>query len=428
MSRWKLHTPEGVQDILQEECMVKREIEERIEGVFQSWGYYEVQTPTFEFYDVFAGESGIIKQETMFKFFDHQGRILVLRPDITTPIARMVATKLNDMLPPIRIYYIGNAFRYDDPYQGAKLREFTQAGIEMIGTNTPESDAEAIVITIQALLASGLEDFQIDIGQVEFFKGLMEQTGLDEEQIEKIRVLIDSKNSLAIEELIDSYDIDDKLKATILNLPSLFGGIEIIDRAEKEVVNERARKALENIREVYNILLDYGVEKYISIDLGMVQSLNYYTGIIFKGFTHGLGFPICSGGRYDGLINEFGKNMPAIGVAIGINRLMSALDWKGVGFNLSTVDTLINYKAKGRKKAFQIAHELRNQGLAVEIYPGECSEEDILTYARSKKLGGIITIYDEENIELYNLDTDKKVKTTVSSLLARAKSKTESGE
>lgn len=417
MSKWKLHTPEGVQDILQEECIIKREIEERITSIFQSYGYYEIQPPTFEFYDVFAGESGLIEQETMFKFFDHQGRILALRPDITTPIARIVATKYKDITPPLRLSYVGNAFRYDEPYQGARLREFTQAGIEMIGINTPEADAEIIAITINALLASGLKEFQIEIGQIEFFKGLMDQTGLAEDDIEKMRILIDSKDSLAIEELVKSYEMDSQLKNIILNLPSLFGGIEIIDNLEKETINTRALNALKNLRQVYNILLDYGLEQYISIDLGMVQSINYYTGIIFKGFTHGLGFPVCSGGRYDGLISEFGKSLPAMGVAIGINRLMSALERQKVEFRLWKVDSLINYYGTGRKKAFQIADELRSQGLIVEVYPGEYSPDSVVAYAKCKKIDGIITVYDEENIELYNLQTGEKVNTSVSALL-----------
>ncbi|MGE4282529.1 MAG: ATP phosphoribosyltransferase regulatory subunit [Clostridia bacterium] len=417
MLKWKLHTPEGVQDILKEECIIKREIEARITDIFQSYGYYEVQTPTFEFYDVFAGESGFIDQETMFKFFDHQGRIMVLRPDITTPIARIIATKYKEITPPIRLCYRGNAFRYDEPYQGAKQREFTQAGIELIGTNTPEADAEIIAITINALLASGLQEFQIDIGQVEFFKGLMDQAELTDTEVEKLRMLIDNKDELGIEELISGYEIDVELKDTILSLPSLFGGVEVIEKVKVRATNSKSLKALTNLQEVYNVLLDYGLEKYVSIDLGMVQSLNYYTGTIFKGFTHGLGFPVCSGGRYDGLINEFGKNLPAMGVAIGIDRLMSALERNKIEFRLWQVDSLVYYTDAGRKRAFLLADELRNQGLIIESYLGNSSYHDAVEYAKNKKIDGIIIVHDDENIELHNLKTFEKVKTTVSKLL-----------
>ncbi|WHH58906.1 ATP phosphoribosyltransferase regulatory subunit [Petroclostridium sp. X23] len=417
MLKWKLHTPEGVQDLLQEECIIKREIEEKVTGVFQSYGYYEIQPPTFEFYDVFAGESGLIEQETMFKFFDNQGRIQVLRPDITTPIARIIATKYKDIVPPVRLYYVGNAYRYDEPYQGAKQREFTQAGMELIGTNTPEADAEVIAITIKALIAAGLQEFQIEIGQIEFFKGLMEQAKLPDEEIEKIRMLIDSKDSLAIEELVNGYNIDTKLKDIILSFPSLFGGVEVIDQVIKNTTNTKAVKALSNLRQVYDILLDYGLEKYVSIDLGMVQSINYYTGTIFKGFTHGLGFPVCSGGRYDRLISEFGKDLPAMGVAIGINRLMSALERQKVEFKVWHVDSLIYYTDAGRKRAFQLADELRSQGLIIESCLGNNSYNDVIEYAKRKKIDGIITVHDDENIELHNLNTFEKIKTTVSKLL-----------
>lgn len=418
MTKWKLHTPEGVQDILQQECIIKRELEQKISGVFQSYGYYEMQPPTFEFYDVFAGESGLIEQETMFKFFDHQGRILVLRPDITTPIARIVATKHQDAVLPLRLCYIGNAFRYDEPYQGAKLREFTQAGLELIGTNTPEADAETIAVTINALLACGLRDFQIEIGQVAFFKGLMEQTGLTDDIIEKMRILIDKKDSLGIEELVQEYDIDQSLKDTILSLPSLFGGIEVIERAKQAVSNCTAMDALVNLQNVYDILLDYGLEKYISIDLGMVQSINYYTGIIFKGFTHGLGFPVCAGGRYDNLISEFGKNLPATGVAVGVNRLMSALDRQQVKFKCWGVDSLIHYDKNSRKLAFQIADALRNQGLVIETTLDTVEDEEtVVKYAKDKKVDGIIKVGADEKVELHNLVTGEKVETTVGQLV-----------
>lgn len=417
MFKWKLHTPEGVQDILPEECIVKREVENKIMSIFQSYGYYEIQSPTFEFYDVFAGKSGLIEQETMFKFFDHQGRILVLRPDITTPIARITATELNTSTLPLRLCYTGNAFRYAEPYQGGKLREFTQSGVELIGINTPEADAEVIVLTIHALLAAGLKDFQIDIGQVEFFKGLMEQIALEDEKIEKLRMAIDRKDTPAIEELLKETDIDPQLKEVIISLPSLFGDIKVIENVEKVSINKRTAEALKNLREIYNILLDYGVEKYIAIDLGMVQSINYYTGLIFKGFTQGLGFPICSGGRYDSLIAEFGKNLPAIGVAIGINRVISALDKKNVEFKTWNVDTLISYDSSGRKQAFQIADALRCQGLIVEMNVKGNDTDELIDYAKAKNIGGIINILDEENIQLHNLETDEKVNTTISKLL-----------
>ena len=167
MSKWKIYTPDGVQDILCDDCYQKRELEHKLRMLFRSCGFKEIEPPAIEFYDVFASESGGIMQENMFKFFDQQGRILVLRPDITVPVARIAATKFKDAVYPLRFSYIGNVYRYND-YGGGKQNEFTQAGVEIFGVNTPESDAEVISIAIQALKTSRLESFQIDIGQVDF--------------------------------------------------------------------------------------------------------------------------------------------------------------------------------------------------------------------------------------------------------------------
>jgi capsular exopolysaccharide synthesis family protein len=173
LTKWKIYTPEGVQDILANECFFKRNLEDKIRKVFRSSGFYEVETPIVEFYDAFLAEDGITAQETMFKFFDQQGRILVLRPEITIPIARLAATKFKDVSHPLRFSYIGNTFNYKE-LGGGKQKEFTQAGVELLGINSPEADAEIIATAIKAVKVSGLENFQIDIGQVDFFKGLME--------------------------------------------------------------------------------------------------------------------------------------------------------------------------------------------------------------------------------------------------------------
>ena len=299
----------------------------------------------------FVGNEGSIAQEEMIKFFDRKGRILVLRPDITTPIARIAATKYKEDVMPLRFYYVGNAYRHDhdEPYQGTRQREFTQAGVELIGADTPEADAEVIALTVKSLLAIGLKKFQIEIGQVEFFKGIVEQINLSKEDTEKLGELIDSKASIGIEELVAGYSINAELKNIIKGFPLLFGGIEVLNNINRECLNQRSISALKNLEEVYSILNDYGIEKYISIDLGMVQSMDYYTGIIFKGFTDGMGFPVCGGGRYDKLINDFGVDIPATGVALGVDRLMSVLEREGIGFDVWKPDSLIAYTQEGRK-------------------------------------------------------------------------------
>lgn len=416
MAKWKIYTPEGVQDILFEDCYVKRNIEQKLRKLFSSHGYLEVETPNLEFYDVFSDESDIAPQETMFKFFDQRGRILVLRPDITVPIARIAATKYKNSQYPIRFSYIGNAYKYNE-LGGGKQKEFTQAGVEIIGAGSAEADAEIIATAITSVKALGIENFQLDIGQVEFFKGLMEEAELSEIDIEQIRVLIDKKDYLGIEEIIKSHNISTELQHTILSLPGLFGSKDIIDKAEKLTSSKRSKDALDNLRKVYEILEDYSLDKYVSIDLGMVRSLNYYTGIIFRGFTYGVGFPILSGGRYDNLVGSFGMKSPATGFSLGINLIMMALDRQKIDCGTPSIDSLICYTEEGRKTAFDISDELRKQGLNVEIDIIKDGLENAKKYAQNKGIGGIIYIIDKNTIEVINLADGKVNRTSIDELI-----------
>lgn len=416
MAKWRIYTPEGVQDILASECYHKKNLEDKIRKVFRSYGYSEIETPMVEFYDVFSSEDEIASQETMFKFFDKEGRILVLRPDITIPIARVAATKFKDANYPLKFSYIGDTFKYNES-GGGKQKEFTQAGMEIIGVNSPEADAEIIAAAIDSVKASGLENFQIDIGQVEFFKGLMDEADLSDEEIEQMRVLIDRKDFVAIEELVEKHNIKNHLKELIFSLPKLFGSIDIIEEVEKYSINQRCINALENLRKIIEILEDYGLSKYVSIDLGMVQSLNYYTGIIFRGFTYGVGFPILSGGRYDGLVEKFGKEAPATGFSLGVNMIMMALDRQKIKREEFKIDSLICYQKKGRKNAFNICDALRKQGLDIEMDITGRDFEEIKKYAKDKAIGGILNVLDEENIQVYNLEKDEVKQVTVKELL-----------
>ena len=416
MSKWKIYTPEGVQDILFDECFLKRNLEGKIRTLFRTNGYFEIETPTLEFYDTFCGDGELTPQETMFKFFDQQGRILVLRPDATIPVARVAATKCKDMQYPARFSYIGNTFRFNE-LGGGKQNEFTQAGVEILGVNTPEADAEVIATAIASIKAAGIESFQIDIGQVEFFKGLMEETGLSEQDTEQMRVLIDQKDFLGIEELVGRHEIRGDLRDLILELPRLFGCTDIIDRVEKVTFNKRSLAALANLRNVLEILDDYELSKYVSIDLGMVQSLNYYTGIIFRGFTYGVGFPLISGGRYDSLMGKFGKSCPATGFSLGINLIMMAIDRQKIEVEKPCVGSLVCYGKGGRKVAFKLCEVLRSQGMTVELAVMDNDIEKSKKYASGKGIDGVIYILDSKNIELYNLKTGEITKTSIDELL-----------
>ncbi len=392
MNRWNQQVPEGVQDFLPEECYQKRKIEDTLRRFFYLNGYDEIDTPIFEYLDVFSGSKASIEQEQMYKFFEPGSRIMVLRPDITMPIARIAATKLKERPLPLRLSYSSSVYRYEE-LQSAKQREVAQAGIELLGAKGPEADAEVIAAGIQAFLEMGLTEFQMDIGQVEFFKGLVEEAGLIEEESEEIRSLIDHKNMLSLEMFLKERPIPSDVKNNLMRLPMLFGNATMLKEAMKLSKNPRCQSAIENIGKVYDILKQYGLSQYITFDLGMVQSLHYYTGIIFRGMTRELGFPICGGGRYDNLLAEYGMDIPATGFAIGLKRVLMALERQHGLEPIPKTDVLFVYDAILDSQGYVQMQSMRQQGLRVEAYlPKENSIEDIKDFARRRGIPRIIVI------------------------------------
>lgn len=398
MKRWNIYTPEGVQDILFQSCRQKRILEERLRETFRLNGYREIETPTIEFYDTFSGERGLINQESMYKFCDSKGRILVLRPDLTVPVARIAATKLKDEILPIKCSYIGNTFSFDE-VGGGKQNEFTQAGCELLGSNTPEADAEVVSMAIESVLATGIEDFKIDIGQVGFFKGLMKESGLNEEQIEEVREFIDEKNLVGVEHVMDKHRVRDSLKRIILDLPKLFGSKEIIQKINHNEIGDSAKAALENIKAVIEILEDRNLDKYISIDLGVVQSLNYYTGIVFRGYTYGVGFPILSGGRYDGLVAKFGRDCEATGFSLGVNMVMMALESQKRTSLSEKNGVFITYDDKMRKNAADYCRELISKGVPAQLDIVRKGPDDAKRYAEIKGFAEFVFIKEDGSRE-----------------------------
>lgn len=366
MKKWNIYTPEGVQDILFESCSQKRLLESKIRKAFILNGYKEIETPTIEFYDTFGGERGLINQESMYKFCDSKGRLLVLRPDLTVPVARVAATRLKDEVLPIKCCYIGNTFSFDE-LGGGRQNEFTQAGCELLGINSPEADAEVVAMAIETVKATGIEEFQIDIGQVGFFKGLMEESGLSEDEIEEVRELIDQKNLVGVEQVMDRHKVKTPLKRIILDLPKLFGSRDILQNINSEDIGKEATKAIENIKAVLEILEDRNLAQYVSLDLGMVQSLNYYTGIVFRGFTYGVGFPILSGGRYDKLVAKFGRDCEATGFSLGINMVMMALERQKRLVKQQPEGVFITYERKARKLASDYCRQLIENNCIAEL-------------------------------------------------------------
>lgn len=349
MNECLTHTPKGLADILWEEAELKFHIESVARGVFHKNGYKMIQTPTFEYFDVYHAATPN-KAESMFKFFDVDGRMLALRPDFTTSVARLAATKPVGEELPLRFSYSGSAFHNDEAFSQARQREFSQVGIELIGENSVSADAEVIRIAIETLVESGMSHFQIDMGQVAYFLSLVKQANLTPAETDSLRRMINDKDFVAIESLLERIDMTEELKQCFMDMPTQFGEISVVDEAmNNPCISDEAKSALVNLKHVYEHLEGQGFGKYLSIDLGMVPHLDYYTGLIFKGVANGVGFPICSGGRYDNLMEKFGRDLPATGVAIGVERLMAALRGENDGEeNIKNSDYVTVALAKGR--------------------------------------------------------------------------------
>lgn len=325
-----LHTPEGVRDIYDGEYRKKLTVIDQMNQVLDGRGYIPIQTPTFEYFDIFSREIGTTPSKDLYKFFDREGNTLVLRPDFTPAIARTAAKYFTNVGGTIRLTYNGNVFINNSSYQG-RLKENTQLGAELIGDNSIDSDSEMIEMLIKSLQASGLTNFQISIGHSDVFRGLMDAAGFDEEAEGNIRDLINNKNSFGLEEYISSQNLSD-------DLTELFGLLSSMYASPKEWEQYRKKangypviaKALDYLCQLDEKLMECKVNSYVSYELGLISNYTYYTGIIFSGYAFGTGEPIAKGGRYDKLLSYFGKDAAAIGFAISVDDLMEALNSQAV--------------------------------------------------------------------------------------------------
>ena len=319
-----LHTPEGVRDIYGSEFVQKFELQQLLYRVLAERGYQGIETPTFEFFDVFSREVGTVPSRELYKFFDKEGNTLALRPNMTPSIARAVSKYFHDETP-IRLCYMGNTFINYDKYQG-RLKETTQLGAELMGEESVSADVELLSVLVEALKAAGLEEFQVSVGQVEFFKALLKEAGIGSEAEESLRRLISDKNRFAAEELLAGYELSPKLRETFLEMATLSGSAEALEKARALTDNPEALKALGRLEDIYRGLKEKGFEKYISFDLSMLSKYNYYTGIVFRAYSYGYGEPVAKGGRYDTLLSHFGRELPAVGFAIVVDQLQRALN------------------------------------------------------------------------------------------------------
>jgi ATP phosphoribosyltransferase regulatory subunit len=411
--------PKGVKDFLPIKAAKIEHLKQTLHGVFHRWAFRPVIPPSLEFLHVLEKGMGEGLREKTFRFDDRQnGKLVAFSPDITPQVARIVATRMQQAPLPQRLCYSGQVLRHAEQ-QAGKDREIFQTGVELIGLAGPEADAEMIAMAVECLQALGAEEFTIDIGQVEFFRGVMADLPLSAEQAQQVQCTIGRKDNSGLAELLSGLQLEDRDRQAILALPRLYGGREVLDRAEKAVANDRSRKALENLRQVLEVLEVYGVEKHITFDLGELRGVDYHTGITFQGFLGGLGQAVCSGGRYDNLTARYGLPAPATGFAFNLLHLLSAFDKQLEKTAAQYSDVLIFQAGSNKQPAQRAAQALRQQGYSVARDIIERQLEDSIQYAHKMNYRFVMVVGGpDDTVRLIRLADDMEQQIPYRSLLA----------
>jgi ATP phosphoribosyltransferase regulatory subunit len=403
---FKAALPCGVRDLFLEDAAKLSKLMATWRRLFESWAYTEIIPPTYEHYDVLMAGSDADFERRIFRVLDREGNILALRPDITTQVARIVGTKLRDLPLPLRFYYLTNVFRFEEP-QAGRQREFYQAGLELIGAPGPEADAEMVTVVIEALQRVRLRGFQINLGQMAFFRAIVAELSLSPAQVEELKGAIDRKDEAGLEKSLREWKVDDGHAAALRELPHLCGGEEALKRAASLAPNAGARQAIDNLYRVYGLLSAQGLAEYLVIDLGEARGMDYYTGVTIEGFSPGLGFSICNGGRYDDLIGLYGRSLPAVGFGLGVERVLLALEEQGEQKVDLAPHLLVSAEVASVGRA--ALQRLRRQGLKVEVDVMAREEVGWLDYARVRETLWVIVAGDEERALLVTEDGQRWV-------------------
>lgn len=394
----KLLLPEGVQDLLIDDCIYRRHLEDKLmKGLIQA-GYMEVSSPNLEYYDLFSEDYLDANGDNMFKLIDSNGKILVLRPDGTIPIVRMLSTKMRDFVYPLKLSYIKDIFRTDEE-QAGKKREYRQAGVELFGIPSFRGDAEVIITAIESLRDLGLEGFQVELGQVELLRAILENQDLSSDERKLIYKYMENKDVIGIGRFVETISIDKDIKTILKKLPMLFGKPnEVLEQVNGLPLDPSMIKAVKDLEKVWVMLKSYGLGQYISFDLGMVPNMEYYSGIIFKGFTKDLGSVLLSGGRYDRLLEDFGMTCPATGFALITNRITKALKIQNK-LKIEEQEHILILEDESNRLTADMIKDLRDKGYVVEI----CLLKDpsaIKEYAKRREVDKIIKLDSQGDWEI----------------------------
>ncbi|HBI24552.1 MAG TPA: ATP phosphoribosyltransferase regulatory subunit [Nitrospiraceae bacterium] len=407
-SRTKI--PSGMATHLPEDAFLRRHAQEKILSTFFKWGYKEVLTPVFEYYDVLSPGISSRLTEKSYKFVDREsGKMMLLRPDITPQIARMVAGILTDEPKPLRLCYYGNVFRYEESHAG-RDREMFQVGCELVGIESPEADAEVIAVASEAIKDFGITDFKIVIGQAGFLNGIISSLNRYKEETismefeHSLQDAISRKDAGLIKTLLNNTGIKGKVRNNILEVPNLFGGEEILIKALNITNNELSKEAIENLRKIYSLLCLYGLKDSILIDLCDIREIDYYTGLFFEIFTPGIPYPVGAGGRYDNLIGKFGYDCPSTGFAIDIESIIKAMEKQGDFFIDNNINYLVVVKKEDEKIGIKLVRELRAKGYIVIMDTGLYDINSSINYAKKNKIEKVIILGNKKEKHTSEID------------------------
>ena len=383
-------TPDGTKDLLFGECEQRSQVTKTLKDLFTAQGYRRVMTPALEFYDVFGKSAAkYLPKESMYKLTDHKGILMVLCPDCTVPVARLTATRLKGMPMPLRLFYNHNIYRMFPELKG-KSTEINQVGIELIGGEKLRSDLEVVELAARCLSTIGNGKYRLELCDIGYFKAIMNSLDVDEDTKEEIRYQIEQKNYASLTDMLGKYK-DSKAAQALLKLPRLFGGAEVFEKAYELFDENGAKESLDYLKGIYEYLQALGLGDRVIIDLGLVNLAEYYTGIIFRGYFHGIGEQVLSGGRYDQLLHDFGVEECSVG--FGINVDLASQKVKTVEENIPEV-LVFAPDTKFLAKAVHHRRELEDQGMLTENCVFDTMEE-AFDYAKMRGIPKVHLVGDD---------------------------------
>jgi ATP phosphoribosyltransferase regulatory subunit len=360
--------PRGVQCYFGEEVNRRRRVEAILAAIARNWGFDEIILPFFDYLEDFVYGLGSQLGDRVYRFLDKDGSLLALRPDLTTLVAKTVATRMSDHPLPVQLFYSGEVFRQERAGAG-RQKEFYQIGLESMGIPETWADIEIILIAIDCLLHLGVEEFKIALGNVGLFNGIVSGLRASPEKLQALRDAVDHRDSSRLESEVADLVLPEEKKRFLVELPQLTGGREVVEKALGIVRNPRSRRSLRDLSDIHSVIELLGLERFLTLDLGEVRGLDYYTGMVFKVYSSSGGFELGGGGRYDDLLGKFGWNLPAVGFSFTLDHVLPLIGETG-GLEIPACPgepRVLRTDGMSSGEIFMQAWRLRREGSCIQL-------------------------------------------------------------